>query len=44
MTAGRASCEAVVEWAEGCDDVGMVREAYDRMAAIAEYLSRHGEA
>lgn len=39
-----AACDAVVAWADTCDDLGTVREIYDRFAAIAEYLSRRDAA
>lgn len=38
------ACEAVVAWADSCDDIGLVREVHDRMAAIAEYLARQDHA
>lgn len=38
------ACDAVVAWAEQCDDYAMVRDVYDRMAAIAEYLARQEHA
>lgn len=38
------ACEAVVQWAEMCEDIGTVREVYDKFAAIAEYLTRRDAA
>lgn len=38
------ACEAVAAWADQCDDIGLVQEVYDRMAAVAEYLARQDHA
>lgn len=38
------ACAAVVAWADTCEDFELVREVYDRMAAIAEYLARQEHA
>lgn len=38
------ACEAVVMWAEECDDLPLVEDIYERMADVVRWLSRNDHA